>query len=180
MKENNDRNRQIKRLQENLSAIRKIAGWTTEELGDKIGVTKQTISNWENGGKMNFTQYIAIRAVLDCEIEENKENEVLAKTVDILLNKSDEFDDETYEETRKTIEIIANVASGGVTGAALTAAAAAVANPLIAALGIAAIAPFGLAGAAVGAAGVVGSVWLKKLLKKKNSKEMNEDSNKDK
>ena len=40
--------RQVERLQENLATLRKLAGWTAEELGDKIGVTKQTISNWEN------------------------------------------------------------------------------------------------------------------------------------
>ena len=39
----------IKRLQQNLLAIRKFAGWTTENLGEQIGVTKQTISNLENG-----------------------------------------------------------------------------------------------------------------------------------
>jgi len=59
-----ERERQIKRLQQNLSSIRKIAGWTAEVLGEKIGVTKQTISNLENRkSAMNFTQYIAIRSV---------------------------------------------------------------------------------------------------------------------
>ena len=43
-----EREIQIKKLQQNLSPIRKIAGWTAEVLGDKIGVTKQTISNLEN------------------------------------------------------------------------------------------------------------------------------------
>lgn len=55
---------------EPLSSIRKIAGWTAATLGDKIGVTKQTISNLENQkSPMTFTQYIAIRAVLDAEVE---------------------------------------------------------------------------------------------------------------
>ena len=69
------RQKQINRLQKNLSSIRKIAGWTAEVLGNKIGVTKQTISNLENKKTpMNFTQYIAIRSGLDAEIEQNKEN----------------------------------------------------------------------------------------------------------
>lgn len=38
----------IKKLQVNLSSIRKIAGWTAQDLGKKIGVTKQTISNLGN------------------------------------------------------------------------------------------------------------------------------------
>ena len=42
------RQKQINRLQKNLSSIRKIAGWTAEVLGNKIGVTKQTISNLDS------------------------------------------------------------------------------------------------------------------------------------
>ena len=56
---------QIQYLQENLQSIRKIAKWTAEDLGKKIGVTKQTISNLENNRtRMNLTQYIAILTVL--------------------------------------------------------------------------------------------------------------------
>ena len=39
---------EIIKLQTHLLSIRKIAGWTAQELGQKIGVTKQTISNLEN------------------------------------------------------------------------------------------------------------------------------------
>lgn len=84
------RQKQINRLQKNLSSIRKIAGWTAEVLGNKIGVTKQTISNLENKKTpMNFTQYIAIRSVLDAEIEQNKENKVLPQVIAILLDSGD-------------------------------------------------------------------------------------------
>lgn len=34
---------EIERLQDNLLLIRRAAGWTAEELGDRIGVTRQTI-----------------------------------------------------------------------------------------------------------------------------------------
>ena len=84
------RQKQINRLQKNLSSIRKIAGWTAEVLGNKIGVTKQTISNLENKKTpMNFTQYIAIRSVLDAEIEQNKENKVLPQVIAIVLDSGD-------------------------------------------------------------------------------------------
>ena len=53
-----ERQSQINKLQENLASIRKIAGWTSEILGTKIGVTKQTISNLENRKTtMNFTGF---------------------------------------------------------------------------------------------------------------------------
>lgn len=114
------RQKQINRLQKNLSSIRKIAGWTAEVLGNKIGVTKQTISNLENKKTpMNFTQYIAIRSVLDAEIEQNKENKVLPQVIAILLDSGDELDNDEYEEIQKSVETVSAVASGGIKGAAL-------------------------------------------------------------
>ncbi|MBQ3098332.1 MAG: helix-turn-helix transcriptional regulator [Kiritimatiellae bacterium] len=34
---------------ENLKVLRKARSLTQEELGERIGVTKQTVSNWESG-----------------------------------------------------------------------------------------------------------------------------------
>ena len=114
------RQKQINRLQENLSSIRKIAGWTAEVLGNKIGVTKQTISNLENKKTpMNFTQYIAIRSVLEAEIEQNKENKVLPQVIVILLDSDDELENDEYEEIQKSVETVSSVAIGGVKGEAL-------------------------------------------------------------
>ena len=125
------RQKQINRLQKNLSSIRKIAGWTAEVLGNKIGVTKQTISNLENSKTpMNFTQYIAIRSVLDAEIEQNKENKVLPQVIAILLDSGDELDNDEYEEIQKSVETVSAVASGGIKGAALLSALTAL-SPLV-------------------------------------------------
>ena len=53
------------KLQKYLPLIRSAAGWTAEELGKKIGVTKQTISNLENQKtKISKTQYLAIQMVI--------------------------------------------------------------------------------------------------------------------
>lgn len=110
----NERRRQIKRLQQNLSSIRKIAGWTAEVLGEKIGVTKQTISNLENNkSTMNFPQYIAIRSVLDAEIANNTENELLPKIVAILLDSEDELDEDDYSKVQDVVETVAATAAGG-------------------------------------------------------------------
>ena len=125
------RQKQINRLQKNLSSIRKIAGWTAEVLGNKIGVTKQTISNLEKKKTpMNFTQYIAIRSVLDAEIEQNKENKVLPQVIAILLDSGDELDNDEYEEIQKSVETVSAVASGGIKGAALLSALTAL-SPLV-------------------------------------------------
>lgn len=108
----------IKRLQENLLSIRRLAGWTAENLGDKIGVTKQTISNLENNKTpMTLTQYIAIRAILDHEMEHNKENTILPEAVHILLDK--ELDDEKYHEASGKIAAVSASAAGGTSRASL-------------------------------------------------------------
>ena len=53
--------------------FRKLAGWTSEELGKKVGVTKQTISNLETGrSQMTKMQYIAIRTVLEYQAQNNE------------------------------------------------------------------------------------------------------------
>lgn len=83
--------KEINNLQDNLQTIRKVAGWTAEELGDRIGVTKQTISNLENKNtQMTKTQYIALRAIIDYEIMSNPTSDALARVVEVLLN------DESY------------------------------------------------------------------------------------
>ena len=116
----NNNEKQIEYLQENLSSIRKIAGWTAEDLGKKIGVTKQTISNLETfKSKMNLTQYIAIRTVLDFEIENNKNNVVLSQVVTILVDNGDDLREENYKELRDVVETTAASATTGKKGVAL-------------------------------------------------------------
>ena len=79
--------KEITRLQNSLQLIRQAGGWSAEEFGEMIGVTKQTISNLENKKTiMSKTQYIAIRAVLDWEIAERENDALLTSTVDLCLN----------------------------------------------------------------------------------------------
>ncbi len=158
MKGKVDMTEQIGRLQENLHSIRKIAGWTAEDLGNKIGVTKQTISNIENFKvKLTQTQYIAIRAVLEYEVKENPKNVVLAQVIPILLDI--EFEDEAKsDEIKKTIELIGTTSVGGGSIEQLTLLTKTLLEPLIEeecssieALGKKGVIG-GVAGAAIGAA----------------------------
>ena len=60
---------EIERLQKYLLLVRRTVGWSAEEFGERIGVTRQTINNIEAGrNKLTKTQYIAMRSVLDAEI----------------------------------------------------------------------------------------------------------------
>lgn len=121
------------RLQQNLTTIRKVAGWTAAELGELIGVTKQTISNLENNKTpMTKTQYIAIRAILDYKISTEQENSALSQIVSILLD-SEEQSEEEQRNIEAAAAYVARAKEKGMDSKAISAGLAG----LIAALGIA-------------------------------------------
>jgi transcriptional regulator with XRE-family HTH domain len=160
-----------------LAAIRKIAGWTAEELGDMIGVTKQTISNLETGNsKMTPTQYIAIRAVLDSEMERSPENAVLPKVLWLLLDKDEPVEGKEYDALRESITAVSASAAAGASGAVLGGVLAGT----LSATGLAMLLP--LAGPiAVGAAAISGALgfpWLKKITESNKMKEGTNDKSK--
>lgn len=128
--------KEIAKLQDNLPIIRRIAGWTATELGNQIGVTKQTISNLENKKTpMTKTQYIAIRAVLEDEIKSNPDNTVLAETVNILLN-AENVSKEDEEKIREALAFVSGAIGTGVSSAAVMAGMAALFAPLGYTIGI--------------------------------------------
>lgn len=167
-KEKKQKQKQKQLLQQNLCSIRKIAGWTAEQLGEKIGVTKQTISNLENSKTpMNLTQYIAIRSILDYEIESNHDNTVLPQVINILVDKGAELEEENYSEIKEAVDTVAASASGGKTGAPL---AKTFTSLLTTPKGISALATLGIM---IGQSGIMAKIadvartasWLKKILK---------------
>ena len=95
---------EIERLQDNLLLIRRAVGWTAEEFGERIGVTRQTINNLEaKRNKLNKTQYIAMRAILDVEMAKApEETEMLAC---LLEDNTDKYN----EEDRKELLVKANM-----------------------------------------------------------------------
>ena len=153
---------EIERLQDNLLLIRRAAGWTAEELCDRIGVTRQTINNLEaKRNKLNKTQYIAIRAVIEAEMAKApEETEMLGCLLEIFVDNPEKYNEKDKEEllakaNMLTPAILAGTTSRkavskelmGVAGAmGLTVA---IVNPVL----------------AVGAA--VAGTWLAKILKDK-------------
>lgn len=106
----------IKKLQRNLSSLRKLAGWTAEALGQKIGVTKQTISNLETERTaMSKIQYIAIRTVLDYEA---KTNPNLARALSLVLDDQDSSEGE-HKANEDKVRAVAAASSAGVNSAIL-------------------------------------------------------------
>ena len=77
----------VARLQDNLYTIRQLAGWSADQMGRLLDVTKQTVYNLERGKpKMSWAQYLAVRKILDLEIERQPDNVVLPKAVAVLLD----------------------------------------------------------------------------------------------
>lgn len=73
----------ITNLQENLTLIRRAAGWSVNEFADILGVTRQTIFNLETcRHKMSKTQYIAITAVFNAVSKLNPDNYILKYLVE--------------------------------------------------------------------------------------------------
>lgn len=97
----------IFRLQKSLSSLRKIAGWSAEELGEQLDVTRQTIVNLENGQtKMSKIQYMAIRLAFATEIQSTNNNTLL-ELLDILVDRNDVSEAERMA-VQKTIDDAAN------------------------------------------------------------------------
>ena len=101
---------EINKLQDNLPALRKLAGWTAEELGTKVGVTKQTISNLETKHTdMSKIQYIAIRSVLDYRAQTNQN---LGKALHLVLDDRDASEAEHKEHVERVKTVAAATAAG--------------------------------------------------------------------
>lgn len=91
---------EIERLQEYLLLIRRAVGWTAEEFGERIGVTRQTINNLEaKRNKLNKTQYIAIRVVLDAEMTASLDDtEMLKYLLDVFIDNPEKYKEKGREE----------------------------------------------------------------------------------
>ncbi|MBQ3137212.1 MAG: helix-turn-helix transcriptional regulator [Clostridia bacterium] len=158
---------EIKRMQENLLLIRRTVGWSAAEFGERIGVTRQTISNIENGrNKLNKTQYIAMRSVLDAEIEScPTDTEMLKILLDVLIDNPDNYS----EEMRKELADKANLMVPGILVGSATREKVSKEWMIVAAT-VAGATLFPPSVAVLGAVSV--SAWLRKLTKKnKKTKE---------
>lgn len=85
-------------LQKNLALIRTCAGWSAAELGEKLDVSRQMVSNLETGrNKMTQMQYLAIRQVLAEEIEKSAskdDTQMLKDVIRVLVDEPKRFSEE--------------------------------------------------------------------------------------
>lgn len=106
---NNEQRIIVSRLQNNLYTIRQLAGWSADELGNLLDVTRQTVYNLERGNpKMSWVQYLAIRKIIDIEIERQPDNKVLVQAVTVLLDNEElEISEAEMEELQVSLRTIA-------------------------------------------------------------------------
>lgn len=159
---------EIIRMQENLLLIRRSVGWTAEEFGDRIGVTRQTINNIEFGrNKLTKTQYIAMRSVLDAEMAQNPDDTTMLRLIlDALVDHPENYADAERTEILSKANLMAPAILAG------TATRDTVSKEWVRSLGYAA----GI-GAALSAIPLVGAVasgvvsgWLLKAIETKKRK----------
>ena len=92
--------------------IRTATGWSAEEFGEHIGVKRQSINNYENQKPITKTHYIAMRYVLDTEIEERpEETKLLQVVLDAYVDRRDEYTDEDREEIAKKVRMVSTLQS---------------------------------------------------------------------
>lgn len=97
----------IKILADNLILIRKTAGWSTQKLGDMVGLSKVSISNIENKKyPLTKIQYIALRTIIDYEIKNNK-NTKLKMVMDLIYGE----DTMNLEQRQKAIAFVSGTAN---------------------------------------------------------------------
>ena len=112
---------EIARMQKHLLLIRRTVGWTAEELGERIGVTRQTINNIESGrSRLTKTQYIAMRSVLDAEMLQSpeEETEMLRLLLDALVDHPEKYTGEERERLMEKANMLAPAILAGTTSRA--------------------------------------------------------------
>ena len=102
------------RLQSNLLLIRRSLGWSAADLGERVGVTRQTINNLESKSSGNYKMtkplYLAIRSVLKEEIEKDPQRTTgLQAILEMMVDNPGDYKEESKEAVRAGSEAMAAV-----------------------------------------------------------------------
>ena len=102
---------EIENFKKEFPLIKKMVGWSDKEFGDKVGVSRQTINNLENGKYgLTKTLYIAMRYVLDEEINAKPEETKMLKVyLDAFVDhpNNPEYTPEVKAAMRKKAKLLA-------------------------------------------------------------------------
>lgn len=108
------------RLQRHLPLFRTCAGWTAKDLADKLEVSRQSVSAWENydgntkGVKLSKAYYLAIRQLLEsavsCDVldeKAKKKKHILGTMLEVLVDHPEEYTSEDVNAILKEAEFMA-------------------------------------------------------------------------
>lgn len=110
-----DKTPEMDRLRENLFLIRSSLGWSSEDLGEYVGLSRQTINNLEKGAtEITKTQYYAIRFVLTMEMADSPNDTDILKTIlEMFVDNPDDYSENDKKKVREMINIITPSISKG-------------------------------------------------------------------
>lgn len=161
------------KLQKYLPLIRNAAGWTAEDLGTKIGLTKQTISNLENQKtRMSKTQYLAIQMVISQKIATTPDDLTLANVMKLVMD-TDEDQAINYDAIPQAMaaverldsEAFTSIRKNGKNSPVLGAAVGSAVGGIAGAMSMLGLGPVGAVSAAI--LGATIAPWLTKALNEK-------------
>lgn len=97
------------RLRTILLYIRRILGWSAVMLGDKLGVSRQSINKIESGKSgLSKTEYLLLRRVLDDEIAAvGEEKTMLPIILEVLVDHPERYQAEEREEIFAKMKLVA-------------------------------------------------------------------------
>lgn len=97
------------RLRSILLYIRRILGWSAVMLGDKLGVSRQSINKIESGKSgLSKTEYLLLRRVLGDEIAAvGEEKTMLPIILEVLVDHPERYQAEEREEVFAKMKLVA-------------------------------------------------------------------------
>ena len=109
------------RLQRHLPLFRACAGWSAKDLADKLEVSRQSISAWENydgkdkkGVKLSKAYYLAIRQLLETAVrtdvsdeKDRKQKHILGTMLEVLVDHPEMYTSEEINAVLQEAELIA-------------------------------------------------------------------------
>lgn len=105
--------REIVIMQRHLKALRRLAGWTAEELGKKLGITKQAVSALENNtSRMNQLHYLSLIYLFETEADRSPGNPALNEVLDLLFSDPEYYESKRDEVDRNVAEVAAAIGGG--------------------------------------------------------------------
>ncbi len=105
--------REITIMQHHLKSLRRLAGWTAEELGKKLGITKQAVSALENNtSRMNQLHYLSLIYLFETETDRSPGNPALKEVLDLLFSDPAYYESKRDEIDRNVAEIATAIGGG--------------------------------------------------------------------